>query len=166
MTTQARSRKEIEMNENFRRTSLLALLPLACLSLFIFTVQYSTAQTPNTGTLTIKITGIGDSEGNIGVALRTGENTIVDSKVVETDPKPLIAEAVFDNLAAGTQGVAVIHDENKNEKRDFNDMGMPVEGYRHSDNPAKRLGPPNFDETKFAFAALGSTMAIALVYWS
>ena len=45
-------------------------------------------------------------------------------------------------------------------------MGMPVGGYGHSNNPAKRPGPPNFDETKFAFAALGSTIAIALVYWS
>ena len=81
------------MNENFRRISLLALLPLACLSLFIFTVQYSTAQTPNIGTLTIKMTGIGDSAGNIRVALRTGENTIVDSKVAETDPKPLTEQS-------------------------------------------------------------------------
>lgn len=98
------------MKENFRRISLLALLPLACSSLFIFTVQYSAAQTPDTATLTIEITGIGDSEGNIRVALRTGENTTVDSKVVETDLKTLTAGAVFDNLAAGSEGVAVIHD--------------------------------------------------------
>ena len=50
----------------------------------------------------------------------------------------------------------MIHDENKNEKLDFNDAGMPIEGYGHSNNPAKRPGPPNFDETKFAFAAPGS----------
>ncbi len=95
----------------------------------------------------LKITGIRNTEGNIRVALRTDENTIVDAKVVEIDPKTLTAEAVFDNLPEGTYGVAVIHDENKNEKLDFNDAGMPIEGYGHSNNPAKRPGPPNFDET-------------------
>jgi uncharacterized protein (DUF2141 family) len=89
----------------------------------------------------------------------------VDAKVVEIDPKTLTAEAVFDNLAEGTYGVAVIHDENKNEKLDFNEKGMPIEGYGHSNNPAKRPGAPDFNETKFAFAAPGSAIEISLIYW-
>ena len=150
---------------NMRNKSWLAILPVLCFSLFILAGQPSIAQTPKTGRLTIKITGIRNSEGNLRVALRTDDNTIVDAKVVEIDPKTLTAEAVFDNLAAGTYGVAVIHDENKNEKLDFNDEGMPIEGYGHSNNPAKRPGPPSFDETKFAFAAPGSSIEIALIYW-
>jgi len=150
---------------NMRNKSWLAILPVLCFSLFILAGQPSIAQTPKTGKLTIKITGIRNSEGNLRVALRTDDNTIVDAKVVEIDPKTLTAEAVFDNLAAGTYGVAVIHDENKNEKLDFNDEGMPIEGYGHSNNPAKRPGPPSFDETKFAFAAPGSSIEIALIYW-
>ncbi len=147
-----------------RRNSWLTILPL-CFSLFILASQLSVAQTPKTGKLTIKITGIRNSEGNIRVALRTDENNIVDSRVVEIDTKTATAEAVFDNLAEATYGVAVIHDENKNEKLDFNEVGMPVEGYGHSNNPARRQGPPNFDETKFIFAAPGSTIEIALIYW-
>jgi uncharacterized protein (DUF2141 family) len=127
--------------------------------------QYSYAQTPKTGKLTIKITNIRNAEGNIRVALRTDQNTIVDSKVVEIDPKTLTAQAVFDNLGEGTYGVAVIHDENKNGKLDFNDMGVPTEGYGHSNNPEKRPGPPSFDETKFTFAAPGSNFEITLIYW-
>jgi uncharacterized protein (DUF2141 family) len=127
--------------------------------------QYSSAQTPKTGKLTIKITGIRNSEGNIRVALRSDENTIVASKIVEIDPKTLTAQAVFDNLPEGTYGIAAIHDENKNEKLDFNDSGVPTEGYGHSNNPEKRPGPPSFDETKFAFAAPGSNLEIALIYW-
>jgi len=42
---------------------------------------------------------------------------------------------------------------------------MPTEGYGHSNNPAKRPGPPSFDETKFTFAAPGSTVGIVLIYW-
>jgi uncharacterized protein (DUF2141 family) len=153
------------MIANIRKKSWLAILPVVCCSLFIFWGQYAAAQTPKTGKLTIKITGIRNSEGNIRVALRTGENTIVDAKVVEIDPKTLTAEAIFDSLAEGSYGVAVIHDENKNEKLDFNEMGMPLEGYGHSNNPAKRPGPPNFDETKFALTAPGSSIEIALIYW-
>ena len=152
------------MIKNIRR-SWLAMLPVICCSLFIFLGQCPYAQTPNTGKLTIKVTGIRNTEGNIRIALRTDENTIVDSKIVEIDPKTSTAEAVFDNLAEGTYGVAVIHDENKNEKLEFNDSGMPIEGYGHSNNPAKRPGPPSFDETKFAFAAPGSSIEIALIYW-
>src|SRR5260221_208787 len=136
------------MIANIRRRSWLVILPLLCFSLFILAGQCSIAQTPKTGKLTIKVTGIRNNEGNIRVALRTDDNTTADKKVVEIAPKPLTAEAVFENLAAGTYGVAVIHDENKNEKLDFNDVGMPIEGYGHSNNPAKRPGPPNFDETK------------------
>jgi uncharacterized protein (DUF2141 family) len=150
---------------SIRKSTWFAILPALCCSLFVLLGQYSIAQAPKTGKLTVKITGIRNAEGNIRVALRTDENTIVNAKVVEIDPKTLTAEAVFDNLPEGSYGVAVMHDENKNEKLDFDNVGMPIEGYGHSNNPAKRPGPPNFDETKFAFAASGSTIEIALVYW-
>ena len=158
-------RKENNVIGNIRKCTWFVLLPALCCSLFILLGQYSYAQTPKTGKLTIKITGIRNAEGNIRVSVRTDENTIVDSKAVEIDSKTLTAEAVFDNLPEGNYGVAVIHDENKNEKLDFNDAGMPIEGYGHSNNPAKRPGPPNFDETKFAFAAPGSAVNITLIYW-
>ena len=158
-------RKENNVIASIRKS--ISFAPLAALScaLFISLGQHSYAQTPKIGKLTIKITDIRNVEGNLRVALRTDENTTVYSKVVEIDQRTLTAEAVFDTLPEGTYGVAVIHDENKNEKLDFNDVGMPTEGYGHSNNPAKRPGPPSFEETKFAFAAPGSTVGISLIYW-
>ena len=153
------------MIASIRKCRLLGRLSLIACSLFLYPGQISTAQAPKTGKLTIKITDIRNAYGNLRVALRTDENTIVDARILEIDPKILTAETVFDNLPWGTFGIAVIHDENKNEKLDFNDMGMPIEGYGHSNNPAKRPGPPSFDETKFVFAATGSTVGIALIYW-
>jgi len=149
------------MTGRHRKPIWFALMAIACLAL----CAVSIAQAPRTGMLTVKITGIRNTVGNIRVALRRDESTIVAARIVEIDPKTLTAEAVFDNLAEGTYGVAVIHDENKNGKLDFNEMGMPLEGYGHSNNPAKRPGPPPFDETKFTFAAPGSTIEIELVYW-
>lgn len=152
----------------FRRNFLLALLPILCLSAF-FAAQRAAAQAPapaqKTGKLVVKIAGIRNAEGNIRVALRTDENTIVAGQIADIYPKTLTAEAVFDNLAEGDYGVALIHDENKNEKLDFNEVGMPLEGYGHSNNPAKRTGPPDFNETKFICAAPSTTITINLIYW-
>lgn len=151
-----------------RRTLSLALLPVLCCSVF-FAAQRSSAQSatpaPRSGKLLVKIAGIRNAEGNIRVALRTDESTIIAAQTVDIDPKTLTAEAVFDKVAEGDYGVAVIHDENKNEKLDFNEVGMPLEGYGHSNNPAKRPGPPDFNETKFIFAAPSTTITINLIYW-
>jgi uncharacterized protein (DUF2141 family) len=150
---------------NIRNKSRFTIFALLFCSLVIVLAQCSVAQTLKSGKVTVKIRGIRNVEGNIRVVLRTSETTIVNTKVVEIDPKTLTAEAVFDNLPEGTYGVAVIHDENKNGKLDFNDMGVPTEGYGHSNNPERRPGAPSFDETKFALAASGSTCEIALIYW-
>ena len=77
----------------------------------------------------------------------------------------MTATAVFEDLPQGSYGVAVIHDENRNGKLDFNEMGMPVEGYGHSNNPERRMGPPKFDETKFAVSSPSTTVEIQLIYW-
>lgn len=137
------------------------VLPVLCLACCTFAL----AQAPKTGTLKVEITGIRNDAGDIRVAVRSDENTIAAAQVATIDPKTLTAEAVFDNLPEGDYGVAVFHDENKNEKLDFNDVGMPLEGYGHSNNPAKRPGPPDFSETKFTFAAPTQTVAIQLIYW-
>lgn len=146
------------MVRSHKHLAVLTAVCLACGTLAL-------AQAPKTGTLKVEITGIRNAEGNIRVALRSDENTIAASKIVEIDPKTLTAEAVFDNLAEGSYGVAVFHDENKNETLDFDQNGVPLEGYGHSNNPAKRPAPPDFSETKFAFAAPSQTVEIKLIYW-
>lgn len=149
-----------------RKKLWTAILPVLCCSLLLVSAHPAGAQAaPKTGKLTVKITGIRNTEGNIRIAVRTDENTMVAGKIVDIDPKTLTAEAVFENLAEGSYGIAVIHDENKNEKLDFNEEGMPVEGYGHSNNPAKRPGPPDFNETKFSFAPPTATIEVALIYW-
>ncbi len=123
------------------------------------------AQTPSMCTLTVKVTGIHDTDGNVRLAVRSGPDTVVQSQEVEIDSKTMTATAVFPNLPAGDYGVAALHDENKNGKLDFNEMGMPVEGYGHSNNPAKRMGPPNFEETKFTVNKPDTSIEIQLIYW-
>ena len=153
------------MTRSIGKSMWFAILPILCCSLWIASTARSSAQAPRTGTLTVKITGLRNADGNIRVALRRDENTIVDAKVVDIDPKTLSAQAVFENLPEGSYGVAIIHDENKNGTLDMNETGMPEEGYGHSNNPAKRPGPPNFDETKFSVNSTATSIEIKLIYW-
>jgi len=152
------------MIETLRRHRCLSLMVLLICSVFLL-AQSSAAQTPKTGKLIVKITGIRNAEGNVRVAVRTGETTIAAAQIAAIDPKTLTAEAIFENLPEGDYGIAVFHDENKNEKLDFSDYGMPLEGYGHSNNPARRQGAPDFSETKFVFAPPSTTISINLIYW-
>lgn len=153
------------MTRSTGKSIWFAILPILCCSLWIASTARSSAQTPRTCAVTVKITGLRNAGGNIRVALRRDENTIVVAKIVDIDPKTLTAQAVFETLPGGTYGVAVIHDENKNGKLDMNETGMPEEGYGHSNNPAKRPGPPNFDETKFSVGSTAASIEIKLIYW-
>jgi uncharacterized protein (DUF2141 family) len=134
-------------------------------ALLATSIGFVSAQTPAKCTLKVKVTGIHDTDGNVKLTLRSDPNTVVQSREVEIDGKTMTATAEFENLAPGTYGVSALHDENKNGKLDFNEVGMPVEGYGHSNNPAKRMGPPSFDETKFALSEPTTSIEIQLIYW-
>ena len=152
------------MMETYRRNLSLFLFTALCFSLFSLALPLA-AQSQRTGKLIVKINGIRNAEGDIRVAVKTDETTIAAAQIAIIDPKTLTAEAVFDSLPEGDYGVAVMHDENKNEKLDFSDFGMPLEGYGHSNNPPKRQGAPDFSETKFIVAAPATTISINLIYW-
>lgn len=123
------------------------------------------AQTPAKCSLSVKVTGLHNTDGNVKLILRSGPDTVVQRQVAEIDSRTMTTTAVFENLAPGTYGVAVLHDRNNNGKLDFDDAGMPLEGYGHSNNPAKREGPPRFDETKFTLTEPTTSIEIQLIYW-
>ena len=143
----------------------LVSFSLLCSALLFAFAERVAAQTPKTCVLTVHVTEIQNANGNLLVMVRRDANTVIETRTIEIDPKTLTAQAVFQNLPEGSYGVTVIHDENKNGQLDFNAMGMPVEGYGHSNNPEKKPGPPNFDETKFQVAAPGPSIEIKLIYW-
>jgi uncharacterized protein (DUF2141 family) len=138
---------------------------ISSFALAILGVNLVAAQTPAKCALTVKVTGVHDTDGDVKVTLRSGPDTVVQSKEVEIDRKTMTATAVFPDLPAGAYGVSAIHDENKNGKLDFNEVGMPVEGYGHSNNPARRMGPPPFDDTKFTLSQPTTSIEIQLIYW-
>jgi uncharacterized protein (DUF2141 family) len=70
-----------------------------------------------------------------------------------------VANASFENIAAGTYAISVIHDANDNKKFDTNFMGIPTEGYGASQNRLPFAAAPKFEENKFSVSANTTTTA-------
>jgi uncharacterized protein (DUF2141 family) len=60
------------------------------------------------------------------------------------------AQAVFDNVPAGTYALFVLHDANNNNKMDKNFVGIPKEGYGASRNKLPFAAAPTFVDNKFS----------------
>ena len=117
-----------------------------------------------TSTLTVKVIGLRNANGKIRLALMRDSNT-VEKREAEIDAGTLRAQTVFENLPQGVYSVYVFHDENMNDKMEFSEMGIPVKGYGASNNPEKRMGPPDPDEAKFTVNQPKVAIEIKLIYW-
>jgi uncharacterized protein (DUF2141 family) len=129
------------------------------------------AQTKETGTLTVRVTGARNTKGKIWVNLFQDANGFPDDpskaiqqRSVEVDPNTMSAQVTFKDLPQGSFAASVLHDENGNGKMDKNFVGMPKEGYGASNNPSKKRRAPTFDEAKFSLNASEQTIEISLIY--
>ena len=73
-----------------------------------------------------------------GPGIQNVESKIVDGKVTVT----------FKDVKPGTYAIMALHDENENNRMDFEPNGMPKENYGMSNNPMS-YGPPQFGDAKF-----------------
>ena len=56
------------------------------------------------------------------------------------------SEISFDSISAGKYAIQFFHDENENQKMDFNLIGIPKEKFGSSNNVKPVLGPPKFEK--------------------
>jgi uncharacterized protein (DUF2141 family) len=66
-------------------------------------------------------------------------------------------------VAEGVYALAVVHDENGNGRLD-RFMAIPREGFGFSRNPQIRMGPPSFEEARFAVGAAGIRQVVRMKY--
>lgn len=59
------------------------------------------------------------------------------------------AQAIFQNLPAGTYVISVFHDANNNSEFDTNFLGIPKEGYGASGNSLPFASAPGYKDNKF-----------------
>ena len=69
----------------------------------------------------------------------------------------------FENVPPGNYAIALIHDENSNNKMDTS-FGLPREGFGFSRNPVIRFGPPKFAEAQFAVTTTRVDQGIRVKY--
>jgi uncharacterized protein (DUF2141 family) len=159
------------MNRRTIKISHVAV-PRAILALLLCSPFPSlAAQTKDTGTLTVRITGARNTKGKIGITLFQNAqgfpedpSKAIQQQSVEIDPNTMSGQVTFKNVRQGTFAVSVLHDENGNGKMDKNFVGMPKEGYGASNNPKKKKRAPTFDEAKFSLNASEQTIEVTLIY--
>ena len=59
------------------------------------------------------------------------------------------SEISFDSISPGKYAIQFFHDENENQKMDFNLIGIPKEKFGSSNDVNPILGPPKFEKMLF-----------------
>ncbi len=67
------------------------------------------------------------------------------------------ATIIFKSVPPGNYAIAILHDENNNQKMDKNMLGIPKEGYGFSNNASAPFGPPSYKKASFMHMANGET---------
>ena len=94
--------------------------------------------------LEMEINNLESNKGPIYIRiLDENENPVIVGK------SPVInysAEISFDSISPGKYAIQFFHDENENQKMDFNLIGIPKEKFGSSNNVKPVLGPPKFEK--------------------
>jgi uncharacterized protein (DUF2141 family) len=155
------------------------MMPLRALACLIFAAAVCTpidaapqAQiAPLTGgcTLRIHLTGLRNQKGQIAGALfKSSDGWPEDRhKVFREDAYPFkgtSATLTFEHVPPGRYGVAVIHDENSNEKLDRNFFGIPTEGFGFANNPHVVWKAPAFRDSLVHVTCPVTETTIRMIY--
>lgn len=155
---------------------------LAMLAIMVATplAAHSQAAKPASapGTLTLTITGLRSTKGTLRIALfdatKNGKgypadaNAAKESRLVELSTVggkgATQTTVVFPALPGGTYAVAVLHDENSNNKMDTHWYGKPKEGSGASNDPRPKTRAPRFGEAKFELPNTGKNLQVKMWY--
>lgn len=117
--------------------------------------------------LEILIAGLRSQDGNVLVAIYKDAETYLEREgfyrrmVIPADSASLFG--VISDLPAGEYSVAVLHDENDNNKMDTR-FRIPREGYGFSNNVRPRVRVPSFADTSFTVGNERKRLEIEMQY--
>lgn len=111
-------------------------------------------QSTQLGQLHLKITNLRNNQGKVRICLYQSGDGFPSRpekayRIARADIQQGSSEATFTDLPLGEYAVALIHDENDNQKMDSNFVGIPREGYGTSNNAGATFGPPKFKDARF-----------------
>ena len=97
--------------------------------------------------LEIEINNLQSNNGPVYIRiLDQNENPVIvgTSSVINYSTK-----ISFDSISPGKYAIQFFHDENENQKMDFNLIGIPKEKFGSSNDVKPILGPPKFEKMLF-----------------
>ncbi len=120
-------------------------------------------------TLVIHVTGFRNQKGVAGGTLfRSPDGWPEDNnKSYRRGPFPIEgdhATLTFEHLPPGRYGVAVLHDENSNQKLDRNFLRVPKEGFGFANNPHVGLTAPKWEDATVNVTCPVTEIKIQLIY--
>lgn len=129
----------------------------------------SLAGAASPGSVTADVTGLRSDKGQVLVCMtmRPDLFTKCDKDPAARKLAVPVAQARsirFDGVPFGIYAIALVHDENGNNKMDTGFMGMPKEGFGFSRNPVIRFGPPKFAQVHFTVGAGDAAQPIRIKY--
>jgi uncharacterized protein (DUF2141 family) len=105
-------------------------------------------------TLTVTLENVLSDQGDILAALH-GPDTFMKGPGVQNfraEARKGVLSFTFENVPPGQYAVSVLHDQNANQRMDFDPSGMPREPYGMSGNDM-HMGPPTFEGAAFEVGA-------------
>jgi uncharacterized protein (DUF2141 family) len=114
------------------------------------------ARDEGAATLRVEVASFRNAKGTLNCRLFTDAASFPDGEGVRTLRARIDgtqAACVFDGLAPGAYAVAVVHDENGNDRLDRNFVGIPSEGYGVSNNRTYAMASPKWDESRLTMEA-------------
>ena len=131
---------------------------IACLTLVLMSAA------AHAGDLAIRIDDVKSSEGSILVALFDSADSFLKrpAKVARVPASTGTVNVLIKDVPEGEFGFSLFHDANGNGKMDRNLVGIPTEDYAFSNNALGKMGPPSFEQVKFAIPAAGTATTISL----
>ncbi|MEI4505771.1 DUF2141 domain-containing protein [Sphingopyxis sp. CCNWLW253] len=104
-------------------------------------------------TVDVSVNGLRSTKGQVLVCLTTNPKAFPDCSKDKESVRLAVKTADAGDFAirapaTGTYAIAVVHDENNNNKMDTA-IFLPKEGFGFSRNPTITVGPPSFKSASF-----------------
>jgi uncharacterized protein (DUF2141 family) len=136
------------------RTSLI----FSIISFILLNISYGQN---NKYELTLIVKNIRNDKGRLAAQLLNEEEQQIEGRHIYIKDK--VASTVYHNLPQGKYAIRIFHDENQNDKMDFNWIKIPKEGYGFSGNPKSHFRSPDIKELLFLLDS-DKKLTINLIY--
>ncbi|QOY93719.1 DUF2141 domain-containing protein [Massilia sp. UMI-21] len=114
--------------------------------------------------LRIQVDDLRSAQGKVMIAVYDSADSFLKrpARAARVTAEAGTVSAHIKDLPPGEYGIALFHDANDNGRMDSNAMGIPTEDHAFSNNARGNMGPPTFEQVRFALPAAGATATISL----